>query len=134
MDKGYARIKRAWTKGDTIELYLPMPIRRVKAHDAVADDAGKIALQRGPIVFCAEGEDNGGKVLDFVLSDHARLEAEFRPDLMKGVIVLKGKMLAVNKAAAGKIVSQNERDFLAIPYYAWANRGDGEMTVWLPRR
>jgi len=134
MDRGYAQIKRAWKKGDVIDLNLPMPVRRVIAHEAVKDDAGKVALQRGPIVFCAEGVDNGGKVLNLVLPDNAKLEAEFHPDLLKGVVVLKGKAFAAAKSADGKILSRKEQDFLAIPYYAWANRGQGEMTVWLPRK
>jgi hypothetical protein len=134
MDRGYAQIKRAWKKGDVIDLNLPMPIRRVIAHDAVKDDAGKVALQRGPIVFCAEGVDNGGKVLNLILPDNAKLEAEFHPDLLKGVVVLKGKAFAAAKSAEGKILSRKEQDFLAIPYYAWTNRGQGEMTVWLPRK
>jgi len=134
MDRGYAQIKRAWKKGDVIDLNLPMPVRRVISHEAVKDDAGKVALQRGPIVFCAEGVDNGGKVLNLILPDNAKLEAEFHPDLLKGVVVLKGKAFAAAKSEDGKILSRKEQDFLAIPYCAWANRGQGEMTVWLPRK
>ena len=134
LDKGYARIKRTWKKGDVVELNLPMPIRRVVANEAVKEDVGRAALQRGPIVFCAEGADNGGKALNLILPDAAKISAEFRPDLLKGVVVLKGKALAALKAADGKIASTKEQDFLAIPYYAWANRGEGEMAVWLPRK
>jgi len=134
MDKGYARIKRAWKKGDVIDLNLPMPVRRVVAHAAVKDDTGKVALQRGPIVFCAEGSDNGGLALNLILPDDAKISEEFRPDMLKGVVVLKGKALAAAKSADGKIVSTREQDFLAIPYYAWANRGASEMEVWFPRK
>ena len=134
INKGYARIRRTWNKGDTIELVLPMPVRRILANDAVKEDAGKTALQRGPIVFCAEGIDNGGKVLDLALPDGAVFRAEFRPDLLKGVVVLKGRAAALTKAADGKMASQKERDVLFVPYYAWANRGAGEMAVWLPRK
>jgi DUF1680 family protein len=134
MDKGYARVKRGWKKGDVIELNLPMPVRRVVAHAAVKDDADKVALQRGPIVFCAEGQDNGGRALNLMLLDDAKISAEFRPDLLKGVVVLKGKALAAMKSAEGKIVSTKEQDLLAIPYYAWANRDASEMEVWFPRK
>jgi DUF1680 family protein len=134
LDKGYARIKRAWEKGDVIELNLPMPVRRVATHAAVKEDAGKVALQRGPIVFCAEGLDNGGRALNLILPDAAKVSAEFRPDLLKGVVVLKGKALAEAKSVDGKIASTKEQDFLAIPYYAWANRGASEMKVWFPRK
>ncbi|MGA2586212.1 MAG: glycoside hydrolase family 127 protein [Candidatus Aminicenantales bacterium] len=133
MDRGYARIKRTWKKGDVIDLLLPMPVRRVVAHASVKADAGRIALQRGPIVFCAEGIDNGGKVLNLALSDRAVFRAEFRPDLLNGVVVLRGKARTENPSEGGKISLPKERDFLAIPYYAWANRGAGEMEVWFPR-
>ena len=134
LDKGYARIKRGWKGGDVIELVLPMPVRRVVAHAAVNEDAGKVALQRGPIVFCAEGPDNGGRALNLILPDDGKISAEFRPDLLKGVVVLRGKALAAASSAAGKVSSTKEQDFLAIPYYAWANRGAGEMKVWFPRK
>ena len=134
IDKGYARIKRVWEKGDAIELVLPMPVRRVVAHAAVKDDTGKAALERGPIVFCAEGLDNGGRALNLIIPDGANFSAEYRPDMLKGVVVIKGKALAVEKSADGKTASTIEQDFLAVPYYAWANRGAGEMKVWFPRK
>jgi hypothetical protein len=121
--KSFARLRRTWKNGDKIELVLPMPIRRVIALEAVEEDAGKVALERGPIVYCAEGADNGGRVLDLALLDQAGLQAEFRPGFLGGVVVLSGKAVG----------SSGERDFLAIPYFAWANRGAGEMAVWLPR-
>jgi DUF1680 family protein len=133
IDQGYARIRRQWKKGDAVELVLPMPVRRVVANGAVREDVGKVALQRGPIVFCAEGIDNGGRVLDLAIPDGASFAAEFRPDLLKGVFVLKGKAVRLANGADGKILSQAECDAAFVPYYAWANRGDGEMAVWLPR-
>lgn len=134
MDKGYVRIRRTWKKGDLVDLDLPMPVRRVLSNDAVKADAGRVALQRGPIVYCAEGVDNGGKVLDAAIPDTASFQAEFRPDLLKGVVVLRGKAVTATKAAGGKTAPQKERDFLFVPYHAWANRGIGEMAVWLPRK
>jgi uncharacterized protein len=134
MERGYARIRRTWKKGDAVELNLPMPVRRVLANDAVKADAGRVALQRGPIVYCAEGVDNGGKVLDLALPDAGVFQAEYRPELLNGVVILKGKAVVEKKSAGGKIVPQQDRDVLFIPYYAWANRGVGEMTVWLPRK
>ncbi len=129
---GYARILRTWKNGDTAELSLPMPVRRVIAHDSVAADSGRAALQRGPVVFAAEGIDNDGRVFDLVLPDVAGLKAEFRPGLLNGVIVVTGDAIAVSKDPAGKTV-ESSRPFLAVPYYAWANRGPGQMLVWLPR-
>lgn len=129
---GYARIRRTWKNGDTVELSLPMPARRVVAHDSVAANSGRIALQRGPVVFAAEGADNGGGVFDFFLPDGAALSAEFRPDLFNGVVVITGNTASASKNAAGKTI-KGDRPFVAIPYYAWANRGPGQMLVWLPR-
>ncbi|HOW85649.1 MAG TPA: glycoside hydrolase family 127 protein [Candidatus Aminicenantes bacterium] len=132
LSDGYARIRREWKTGETIELALPMPVRRVVAADAVAEDAGRVALQRGPVVFSVEGVDNGDRVFDLVLGDGVPLSAGFRPDLLDGVVVISGEAAAVSKTAAGKTV-ESPRPFLAIPYYAWANRGGGQMLVWLPR-
>ncbi len=129
---GYARIRRKWKSGDTVELVLPMPVRRVVAADPVAEDAGRVALQRGPVVFAVEGVDNGGGVFDLVLPDGAPLAAGFRPDLVNGVVAIAGDAAAVSKTSAGKAV-ERPRPLLAIPYYAWANRGGGQMLVWLPR-
>jgi hypothetical protein len=112
---GYARIRRDWTSGDTVELFLPMPVRRVVAHDRAAEDRGRVALQRGPLVYAVEGIDNGERVFDLVLTDDAALHLEFRPDLLDGVAVIKGEGI------------------LAVPYHVWANRGPGQMLVWLPR-
>jgi DUF1680 family protein len=129
---GYVRVRRGWKDGDTVELTLPMTVRRVLAHQAVADDSGRVALQRGPIVYAAEGIDNGDRVFDLVLPDAAPLTAEFQPGLLNGVTVITGGALAVFKGPDGKIV-EAARPFQAIPYYAWANRGPGQMLVWLPR-
>jgi hypothetical protein len=110
-----------------------MPVQRVLANDAVKVDAGKIALQRGPLVYCAEGVDNGGKALDLAIPAGVFFKAEFRPDLLKGVVVLKGKAVALTKSADGRVSSRKDQDVLFVPYYAWSNRGAGEMAVWLPR-
>jgi DUF1680 family protein len=133
LDKGYARIRREWKKGDVIELALPMPVRRVVANEAVRDDAGRVALVRGPIVYCAEWPDNGGHALHLALPDDRPLRAEFQPDLLNGVVVVKGEAADV-PGDPGGCASPRSRPFLAIPYYAWAHRGHGEMAVWLPRK
>jgi DUF1680 family protein len=133
LEKGYARVARVWKKGDVIELGLPMPVRRVVADEAVKDDAGKVALERGPLVYCAEWPDNGGRALNLVLPDGGPLAAEFRPDLLNGVAVITGVALAAAEGTAGGTTARKQ-PFLAIPYYAWAHRGPGEMAVWLPRK
>jgi uncharacterized protein len=132
IEKGYVALNRTWKKGDTIELNLPMPVRRVAANSEVAADQGRVAIERGPIVYAAEWVDNpNGKVRNLMLPDSASLTAEFKPDLLKGVEVVKGKATALSYDSQGKVL-KTEQDFTAIPYYAWANRGRGQMIVWLP--
>lgn len=125
LNKGFIRIRRTWRKGDVIELQLPMPVRRVVANPGVVDDRGRAALQRGPLVYCAEAVDNGGHVSNLVLPLDADLRHEFRPALLGGVEVITGKATATSQSG------DNQQDFVAIPYYAWSNRGRGEMMVWL---
>src|SRR5207237_8162234 len=92
LDKGYVALTRTWKKGDVIELNLPMPVRRVVANEQVAADRGRVAIQRGPIVYAAEWADNpNGKVRNLMLPDATRLTAEFRPALLNGVEVVKGR-------------------------------------------
>jgi len=135
VEKGFARIKRRWSGGDVIELYLPMPVRRVVAHEKVLDDKGKAALERGPIVFCAEGVDNkDGHVLNLLLPDDSELTTEYREDMLKGVVVVRGKARVVGRRMDGKPeIMKGEVDFVAIPYYAWCHRGRSQMAVWLAR-
>jgi DUF1680 family protein len=133
MDKGFARIERQWQKGDTIELSLPMPVRRVIAHPQVKADRGKVALQRGPIVCCLEGPDNDGNVANLVIPDNARVKAEYRPALLNGVTVLTGNAQVAERTTEGAMIAAGMRHFAAIPYYAWAHRGRTPMTVWVAR-
>jgi hypothetical protein len=131
-DKGYVNLTRNWKRGDVIDLTLPMPVRRIMANEQVAADRGRVALQRGPIVYCAEWSDNPDRrVRNLMLPDTMKLTAEFKPDVLNGVAVIKGKALALAYDDEGKPIKK-EQDFMAIPYYAWANRGQGEMIVWLP--
>ncbi|MHC4534860.1 MAG: glycoside hydrolase family 127 protein [Planctomycetota bacterium] len=134
IQRGFARIERKWHKGDTIELILPMPIRRIIAHQNIKENRGKVALQRGPIVFCLEWPDNDGKVLNLMIPDDSGLRTEYRPNLLNGVMVVTGKARMVKRTNNGNIVPAREKQFTAIPYYAWAHRGRGEMTVWPARK
>jgi DUF1680 family protein len=93
-----------------------------------------VALERGPIVYCAEGVDNGGQVFNIVLPDDVKLAAEYRRDMLGGVTVIVGKARGLYSSADGKSVETREQEFVAIPYYAWSHRDTGEMLVWLPRR
>jgi DUF1680 family protein len=132
LDKGYVTLARTWKKGDTIELTMPMPVRRIAANEQVAADRGRVAIQRGPIVFAAEWPDNPDfKVRSVLLPDTSKLTAAFRPNLLNGVEVVTGKVQALAYDAEGKAVKR-ERDLTMIPYNSWANRGRGQMIVWLP--
>jgi hypothetical protein len=126
-------IEREWRAGDQVERDLPMPVRRVRAHPAVADCAGRVALQRGPLVYCVEGTDTrSGRVASLVLGDDAGLEAVPAPDLLGGVTLLRGVAQEVRRGPDGHGRADGGRvPFHAIPYYAWAHRGRTPMAVWL---
>jgi uncharacterized protein len=120
LTNGFAQLTRTWNPGDVVSLVLPMGVRRVVANPAVAADRGRVALERGPLVYCAEGADNGGKVLDKVLSGKLHFQSDWRPELLGGVTVIR-------------IVMPQGKDALnLIPYYAWCHRGPNEMRVWFP--
>ena len=131
-ERGFAVIDRTWNAGDVVELTLPMPVRRVVARDEVRDDSGRTALVRGPLVYAAEWPDNGGHALNIVVPDNASLASEFRQDLLGGIGVITGNVQAVVKDADGRLAARPHH-LVAVPYYAWANRGMGEMQAWLPR-
>ena len=110
-----------------------MPIRRVLANDHVAADRGRVALERGPIVYGAEWPDNPkGQVRNLMLPRNENLVASFKPDLLHGVTVVEGRAIALAFDAQGK-VTKTEQEFTAIPYYAWANRGRGTNDGVVPR-
>lgn len=121
---GYVSIDRIWKPGDVVELTLPMAVRRVVANDRVTDDKGQVALEYGPVVYCVEAADNPNTVPGLVLPDTAPLRVEYRSDLLNGVNVITGTAQHTGKAVT----------MTAIPYYAWSNRGVGDMKVWLPRQ
>ena len=132
-EKGYVRLERIWKKGDVIELDLPIPVRRVLAHEKVKDDEGLVVLERGPVVYCAEWADNRGNVLNLNIPDDATFKTEYREDLLNGVEVIIGNVQAMIRGEDKKTIEHRPHELVAIPYYAWANRGMGEMAVWLAR-
>jgi DUF1680 family protein len=134
LDRGYAVLKRRWKAGDTVQLSLPMPVRRVVSDDRVAANRGRVALERGPIVYAIESIDNAGDVFNLVLPDDAILSARPRPDLLGGVTVITGRALGLYPGDDGRTVVTREQDFLAVPYNVWSNRGEDRMAVWLPRK
>jgi uncharacterized protein len=131
---GYARLRRRWRRGDRVVLNLPMPVERVRADPRVASAAGQVALQRGPVVYCVEEIDNGPNLAALSLPRDAPLAAQFAPELLGGCVVVEG--FALREATGGELYSPDVREpaavvFRAVPYALWANRGEGEMRVWL---
>ena len=118
IERGYVRLAGPWRAGDVIELDLPMDIQRIEAHPLVKADAGRVAVQRGPVVYCFEGVDNGGQVKDLVLPRDPKFTAEYRKDLLGGVTVIKG-------------VDVKGKEIMAVPYHIWDHRQPGEMAVWV---
>jgi DUF1680 family protein len=138
VERGYAVLDREWKAGDRVELALPMPVERVVAHPKVAADAGRVALQRGPIVYCVEGADNGKGLDGAFLSWDAPVTAEPRTDLLGGVVVLKADAARLDGAPdwSGTLYQAappvQAVPLVAIPYAVWDNRTPGPMAVWLP--
>ena len=125
---GYATISRIWKAGDVVEISLPMDVRRIKANDNVEDDRGKLAIERGPIMFCLEGKDQADStVFNKFIPDATPMEAAYDANLLNGVVVLTGNAKEVDKDGSVK-----EVPFKAIPYSTWNNRGADQMAVWIP--
>ncbi|OPZ98809.1 MAG: Non-reducing end beta-L-arabinofuranosidase [Bacteroidetes bacterium ADurb.Bin416] len=130
---GYIALNRKWKKGDKVSISFPMSVKRVKAHELVEDDLGKVSLERGPIVYCLEWPDNEEKVLNTVLEDNVSVSAtSYMPNELKGIVRLEANALSTKKGANQEII-RVPKAIKAIPFYAWANRGQGEMAVWIPR-
>ncbi|PZE21177.1 glycoside hydrolase family 127 protein [Paenibacillus xerothermodurans] len=135
-ERGYAKITRTWQPGDKVELTLPMPVEIVRSHPALRANAGAIAVQRGPVVYCLEEADNGANLRDVTLSRNAAFSSDYDPSLLDGVVTLKttgwrSEMPADDELYTTDVFGRRQVDLTAIPYYAWANREAGEMLVWI---
>ena len=134
---GYARITRTWADGDTIALDLAMPVERVYAHPRVTEDIGRVALQRGPLVYCVEEIDNPGSLEQLALARDAMLFAERAPALLGGTVTIHGEGQAAQDSGWNEALYRHEppevqgQAITAIPYYLWDNRTCGQMRVWL---
>ncbi|NLX20458.1 MAG: glycoside hydrolase family 127 protein [Phycisphaerae bacterium] len=137
VEHGYLTIRRNWKPGDVVELDLAMPVVRVQANPRVQANVGRLALQRGPLVYCLEGVDHGGKVRNMAIPRAATINERHEPALLGGIVVLTGEGLAIDAvdwteslyrpALGGRPVT-----LTAVPYYAWDHREPGEMVVWIP--
>lgn len=131
-ENGYVRITRKWTKGDRVEIEFPMPVRKVIADEMVEEDRGKIALQRGPLIYCAEWPDNNTDILNLLINDNAAFSTEFRPSLLDGTQIVKATGYQSKKMTNGKLEILPAETITLIPYALWNNRGPGQMRIWLP--
>jgi Uncharacterized protein conserved in bacteria len=131
IENGYFSINRAWKKGDVVDVHFDMEPRTVKAHPAVQDDQGKVAVECGPLVYCAEWPDNDFSVLSVIMNKKPSFSVERKADLLYGINEIKTDAQILSYDAQGRIVPKDVKLTL-IPYYAWAHRGSGEMAVWLP--
>jgi len=142
----YVGIKRNWQDGDVVRMMLPMPVRAVEAHPHVVENAGQVALMRGPLLYCVEAVDNPGiDVRDVTLPEGAEFSMDWKPELLGGVVTLQTTALLDTPDAgwdgllyraysSSGAVSSELAELTAIPYYAWANREAGRMQVWIRSR
>jgi len=130
LEKGYFSINRTWVKGDKVEIHFDMEPRTVKAHQAVEADRGKVAVECGPLVYCAEWPDNDFSVLSVIVNKKPEFNVENKPELLYGINVIHTDAQILSYDNRGRLVAKDVKLNL-IPYYAWAHRGSGEMAVWL---
>lgn len=134
MDNGYAVISKTWKKGDHIQLELPMTVEKIISNEKVVNNKGKIALQFGPLIYCLESPDNFGATSNVIVPETSTFTTQFQPALLNGVMTLQGNGIAIMIDEEKNSVQTKAQPVTAIPYYAWAHRGKGEMTVWIPQR
>ena len=136
--KGYACLEREWRNGDRVELELPMPVERVYAHPEARQDIGRVALQRGPLVYCLEDVDNPVPVQRVILPADAEFSVRFEEGMLDGVVMLTGPAVAVSDEGwegalyRAQCPARVPITVCAVPYCVWDNRAPGRMAVWLP--
>jgi len=133
LSHGFAWIRRYWKPGDRVRLELPMAVRRVCAQPQVAACSGKVAIERGPLLYCLSAWDNPGDLHALLLPDNAHLDAAYRHDLLNGLSIITGPAVAFTNLGALDGPARKQQTLTAIPYYAWAQRGPRAMTTWIAR-
>jgi len=136
--RGYAEIDRTWNHGDRVELELPMPVERIYAHPQVRADLGRVGLKRGPLVYCLEQVDNPDAEVGLIrLSRLTPVDVRVRPDLFDGIVTLVADAEAAQVAGDSNALYRTQpfptrpTHVVAVPYYAWNNRGPNRMQVWI---
>jgi len=133
-ENGYLMVDRIWKKGDRLELELDMDVQQVKARPEVAQDKDRIALQRGPFVYCVEGADNNGRAWNLILPPGTSFKTVESNVLDEPIIAIEAELPVANVSADGTSIQTTRQKIRAIPYYTWANRGKNEMQMWLPEK
>ncbi|MEP7145269.1 MAG: beta-L-arabinofuranosidase domain-containing protein [Ferruginibacter sp.] len=131
---GYAVIEKEWKKGDVVSLRLPVEVRRVVAMDSIAADQNKISLQRGPLMYCFEHPDNDGKIKNIYIPDNIIFTSVFKNNTLGGIMELEANAPSIKVSEDSLTVISENKKVIAIPYFTWANRGEGQMQVWMPRK
>lgn len=132
LENGYFTIDRKWKKGDEVSVHFDMEVRTVKANAKVEADRGRISIERGPIVYCAEWPDNDFDVLNVLMNRKPAFEGIYKPELLCGINQIKTQVQTLEYDETGRLQTK-DHTLTMIPYYAWAHRGQGNMTVWLPQ-
>lgn len=132
-DKGYIILNQQWKPGDVVNVEMPMEVRKVAADSRVEDDKGKISIERGPIMYCAEWPFSpDSKVLNLLFDTNASYTSSFNDTLYNGIEVITTTVREAKYIDKNQIEKSELKPITLIPYYAWNNKGPGEMSVWLP--
>ncbi len=133
-ENGYAVVENEWKKGDIVEIDFPMEVKIIKARIELKQNNNRIAIQRGPIVYCVEGADNNGKAWNIIIPENTKFETIDYKVLDENVKALTAEVPVVTVSEDGTSLKTGKKKIIAIPYYTWANRGKNEMQVWLPTK
>ena len=133
-ENGYAVINREWKKGDKILWQLPMDVRKVISKNELKFNNNRIALQRGPLIYCVEGADNNGKAWNIIVPENASFTTGKENILSEPVITIQSQVPVIDISADGLTINTSNKTITAIPYYTWCNRGSNQMQVWLPTK
>jgi hypothetical protein len=125
--RGSVVVRRKWKKGDVCSVRFALEARRVHDDSRVKTNRGRVSLQRGPLVYCLEGQDHDGRSRNIAIPPDAKLTLVDRPELLGGIVTIEGIARVRSDETTVK-----SAPFLAVPYYAWNNRGTGEMVTWIP--
>lgn len=141
VEGGFVTLTRTWNGSTTVELDLDVEVERVAAHPEVRENAGRVALRRGPLVYCLEGADHEQPLSDYALAADPNVAESYEEDLLDGVVALTADGVAADRSAwEGSLyrsldeTTPVETGVMAVPYYGWGHRDSGEMRVWVRSR